>query len=123
MGSTMATPEELDGWRRDLQQLHTHLLNSREQFTAWKEDLDVTQGVVETDEFQNYVTEVKIDLQQGRQLLAQLPNVEEFTEEEIEKKIGKVGQLLNIGEQVTTLQTQLPRKMEKLQFLAKQRLQ
>jgi hypothetical protein len=119
----MATLEEMDRWRRDLQQLHTLLLDTREQFTAWKEELDITQGVVETDEFQNYVTEIKIDLQQGRQLLAQLPNVEEFTEEEIEKKIGKVGQLLNIGEQVTTLQTQLPRKMEKLQFLAKQRLQ
>jgi hypothetical protein len=114
----MATPDEMDRWRRDLQQLHTYLLNTRVQFTAWTEELDMTEGALETGEFRDCVTEIKLDLQQYRQLMTQLPKVEEFTDEEVEKRIGKAGQLLNIGNQVSTLEIHVPRKLEKLQFCA-----
>jgi hypothetical protein len=122
----MADSEQLASWRRDLQQVHDSLMKGeREQFEAWFDetaliDADMTE---ENEEFRQSVADIKKDKQRYRQLMKQLPNVAEFSAEEVEKKSGKAFQLLDIAAEVMSLEIYLPRKVEKLAFMLKNRVQ
>ena len=69
------------------------------------------------------MAEVKKDLRRYREVMRQLPKVEEFSDEEVEKRSGKASQSYWTSGEVTTLQIHVPRKVEKLHFLLKQSMQ
>jgi hypothetical protein len=58
------------------------------------------------------VADIKKDLQRYREVMRQLPKVEEFSDEEVEKMSGKASQLLDVAGEVTTLQTQFWRQLK-----------
>ena len=93
---------------------------SREQFMAWSEEVAMVEGQNQTVEFRRCVAEIKQDLQRFRAIVKQLPKAAEFTDEEVENRSGNVSRLLDVVSDVIGLETHLPRKMEKLQFLLKQ---
>ena len=119
----MATQDQLTGWRCELKELHESMMKSREQFMAWSEELAMIEGKIKTEEFRDCVAEIKKDLQLYRDVMKKLPKVEDFSEEELEKRNGKAETLLDIVQEFTGLQINLPRKVEKLHFLLKQPLQ
>ena len=116
----MATPEQLAVWRRQYQEIHDSLGKISEQFTAWSEELALIEGENQSVEFRRCVLEIKIDLQDYREVMAQLPKVEEFTEEDIEIRSGKVFELFDAAWEVKALKSNLSQKFEKLRFLLKQ---
>ena len=58
------------------------------------------------------MADIKKDLQRYREVMRQLPNVEEFSDEEVEKMSGKASQLLDVAGEVTTLQTPFWRQLK-----------
>jgi hypothetical protein len=119
----MATPDELALWRRHFQELYESLINSREHFMAWSEELAMVEGENQTVDSQHCVDEIKTHLQRYREVMQQLPKLEEFTDQEVDKKTGRISQLLDISAEVTILKTDLPRQIKKLHLMLKQPLQ
>ena len=70
-------------------------------------------------EFRRCLVEIKTDLQHYHEVMAQLPNVEEFTDQDIERRSAKVFQLFEVAWEVNTLKADLSRKFEKLHLLLK----
>ncbi len=67
------------------------------------------------------MVEIKTDLQHYREVMAQLPKVEEFTDEDVESRSGKVFELFDVvWEDAKVLKNDLSRKFEQLHFLLKQ---
>jgi hypothetical protein len=77
----------------------------------------------QTVEFRPGVAEIKQDLQRYREVIKKLSKTAEFTDEEVGNTTGNVSELLDVVSDVITLETQLPRKFEKLYFMLKQPLQ
>jgi hypothetical protein len=117
--SIMAAPDQLAVWRRQYQEIHELMEKNREQFIAWSEEVAMIEGENQTGEFRRCVVEIKTDLQHYHEVMAQLPNVEEFTDENIERRSGKVFQLFDVVWEVNTLKADLSRKFEKLHLLLK----
>lgn len=116
----MATPEELAVWRWQYQEIHDSLEKIGEQLTTWSEELARIEGENQSVEFQRCVVEIKTDLQHYREVMAQLPKVEEFTDEDVESRSGKVFELFDVVWEVKALKNDLSRKFEQLHFLLKQ---
>jgi hypothetical protein len=116
----MPTPEELAVWRRQYQEIHDSLEKIGEQFTTWSEEFARIEGENHRVEFQCCVVEIKTDLQHYRELMAQLPTVEEFTDEDVESRSGKVFKLFDVVWEVKALKNDLSRKFEKLHSLLKE---
>jgi hypothetical protein len=115
----MATPDQLAAWRRHYQEIHELMEKNREQFIAWSEELAMIEGENQTGEFRHCVFEIITDLQHYHAVMAQLPNVEEFTDEHIERRSANVFQLFDVAWEVNTLKADLSRKFEKLHLLLK----
>ena len=49
--------------------------------------------------------------------IKQLPNVAEFSVEELEKRSGKAAQLLDIAQEISSMSRYDPRKIDKLRLL------
>jgi hypothetical protein len=115
----MATPENLVRWRNEFRQLHETIERGREEFEAWFEETALLEAEIEigTEELRQIVTDIKKDRQQYRELLTQIPNVDDFSDEEVEKRSGKASLLLDIASQIGKMEFHLPRKVEKLRFL------
>ena len=109
--------------RREFQNLYDSLVNSREQFSAWFEETALIEAGAETKtgEFLDCVADFKKDQQRYRQIIKQLPNVAEFSEEELDKRSGKANRLLNIAGEITLMKTYFPRKIDRLRFLLEHR--
>ena len=117
--------QELVAQHRDLQQVYYSLMKSEQKhFEAWfeKTALLEMEMTAENEEFRQSVADIKKDEQRYRQLIKQLPNVAEFSAEEIENKSGNASQLLGIAIEVMGLEINLPRKVEKLAFMLKNRV-
>jgi hypothetical protein len=115
----MATPDQLAVWRRTYEELHESMVKSREQFMAWSEEVALVEAQNQTMEFRGCVLEIKQDLQRYGEVLKKLPKIQDLSDEEVEKNDGKAGQLLDVVQEVTALQINLPRKVEKLHFMLK----
>jgi hypothetical protein len=115
----MATPDQLAVWRRTYEELHESMVKSREQFMAWSEEVALVEAQNQTMEFRGCVLEIKQDLQRYGEVLNKLPKIQDLSDEEVEKNDGKAGQLLDVVQEVTALQINLPRKVEKLHFMLK----
>lgn len=122
----------LDSWKRELQQLYDSLTTdpSVEQFQAWFEEATMLEAEItpetETNEVRECVAGIKKDRQRYRQLqrfLKQLPRVAKFSKKEIEKNSGKAAGLRKIAGEIIEMEIYLPRKIDKLRFLLKNRLQ
>ena len=55
----MATPGKLALWRLQYEELHALMVNTREQFMAWSEDLADLEVQNETVEFWRCVAEIR----------------------------------------------------------------
>ena len=119
----MATPGKLALWRLQYEELHALIVNTRDQFMAWSEDLAEVEVQNQAVEFRRCVAEIKRNLQHYRETMKKLPAAAAFTDEEVEKTSGNVAQLLAVVAKVIRLKTLVPRKMEKLRFLLKQPFQ
>ena len=119
----MATPDQLALLRRTYEELLESMVKYREQFMAWSEEVALVEAQNQTVEFRDCVFEIKQDLQRYGEVLKKLPKSEDLSDEELEKNEGKAGQLLDVVQEVTALQINLPRKVEKLHFMLKQPLQ
>jgi hypothetical protein len=117
----MVTPEKLVRWRNDFRQVHEAIETGREEFKAWFEEMALLEAEikVETEELRQTVTDIKNDRQQYRKLLKQIPNVDDFSDEEVEKRSGKASALLDIASKIAIMKIHVPRKVEKLRFLLK----
>ena len=92
-----------------------------EEFEARFEETALLEAEIKTEseELRTCVNDIKKDRERYRQLLTQIPDVEDFSEQEIENRTGKASQLLDIAGEITIMGTHLPRKVEKLRFLLK----
>jgi septal ring factor EnvC (AmiA/AmiB activator) len=117
----MATPENLVRWRNEFRQVHETIERDREEFEAWFEETALLEAEikVESEELRQTVTDIKNDRHQYRELLKQLPNVDDFSDEEVEKRSGKASALLDIASKIAIMKVHVPRKVEKLRFLLK----
>lgn len=101
----MTNPEQVAVWRRQYEEIHESMIKSREQFMAWSEEVAKIAGENQSVEFRRRVAEIKKDLQRYRDVMRQLPKVEEFSDDEVENMSGKASQLLDVAGEVTTLHT------------------
>jgi hypothetical protein len=117
----MATPENLVRWRNDFRQVHETIEAGCAEFEAWFEETALLEAEikVDTEEIRQTVTAIKNDRQQYNKLLKQIPNVDDFSDEEIERRSGKASALLDIAGKIAIMQIHVPRKVEKLRFLLK----
>jgi hypothetical protein len=111
--------------RRDFQNLYDSLIRDREQFRAWFEEAGLIEARAETksDEFLERAADIKKDGERFRQIINQLPNVAEFSAEELEKRSGKADQLLKLAGEIMLMKTYFPRKIANLRFLLEHRTQ
>jgi hypothetical protein len=107
----MTTPDQLAVWRGQYEEIHESMIKSREQFMAWSEEVAMIDAENQTVEFRRCVAEIKKDLQRYRELMRQLPKIEEFSDEEVEEMSGKASQLLDVAGEVTTLHTHVRRQL------------
>jgi hypothetical protein len=117
----MVTPDNLVRWRNDFRQLYETIERGREEFEAWFEETAMLEAEikVETEELRQTVTEIKNDRQRYRELLKQIPNVDDFSDEEVEKRSGKASALLDIAGEIAIMKIHVPRKVKKLRVLLK----
>lgn len=117
----MVSPENLVRLRNEFRQLHETIERDREDFEAWFEEMAMLEAEikVETEELRQTVTDIKADRQRYHELLNQIPNVDDLSDEEVEKRSGKASVLLDIASEVAVMKIRVPRKVEKLQFLVK----
>jgi hypothetical protein len=117
----MATPENLARVRNDFRQVHETLERGREEFEAWFEETALLEAEIKvgTEEIRQTVTDIKNDRQQYRKLLKQIPNVDDFLDEEVEKRSGKASALLEIAGKIAIMKVHVPRKVERLRLLLK----
>ena len=101
----MTNPEQIAVRRRQYEEIHESMIKSREQFMAWSEEVAKIAGENQSVELRRRVAEIKKDLQRYREVMRQLPKIEEFSDEEIENMSGKASQLLDVAGEVTTLHT------------------
>ena len=99
------------------------MVNTREQFIEWSEDLVMLEVQNQTVEFRRCVAEIKRNLQGYRETIKKLPTAAAFTDDEVENTVGNVSQVLDVVSEVIRLQTHVSRVMEKLRFLLKRPLQ
>ena len=111
--------------RREFQTLYDSLVNSREQFSAWFDETKLIESGAETktDEFLERVADIEKDRQRYQQIIKQLPNVAEFSEQELEERSGKADQLLRLAGEFLLIRTYLSRKIDRLRFLLENRTQ
>ena len=111
--------------RRDFQNLYDLLVNSREQFSAWFKEATLIEAAAETktDEFVKCAADIKKDQKRYWQIIKQLPNVTEFSAEELEKRSGKADELLKRAGEIMLMKTYFPRKIDRLRFLLEHRTQ
>ena len=111
--------------RREFQTLYDSLVNSSAQFSTWFKEADLIESAAEnkTDEFLTRVADIEKDRQRYQQIIMQLPNVVEFSEEELEKRTGKADQLLRLAGEFLLMRTYLSRKIDHLRFLLHNRTQ
>ena len=117
----MVTPENLARLRNDFRQVHETIEKGREEFEAWFQETAMLEAEikVETEEIRQTVTDIKNDRQQYRKLLKQIPNVDDFSDQEVERRSGKASALLEIAAKIAIMKVHVPRKVEKLRFLLK----
>lgn len=118
----MATPVQLAVWRHELQQVYDTLMKGAgEQFEAWFEETAMLEAEIEGEgeDLRKIVEDIKKDRQRYTELIKQVPQVDEFSAEEVEQRSGKASQLLDIAGEVIVLEMNLPLKVEKLRFLLK----
>ena len=111
--------------RREFQTLYDSLVNSSAQFSTWFKEAELIESAAEnkTDEFLKRVADIQQDRQRYQQIITQLPNVVEFSEEELEKRTGKADQLLRLAGEFMLIRTYLSRKIDHLRFLLENRTQ
>jgi predicted nucleic acid-binding Zn-ribbon protein len=117
----MVTPENLVRLRNDFRQLHETIERDREEFEAWFEETALLEAEIkgESEELRHTVADINNDRQRYRELLKQIPNVDDFSDEEVEKRSGKASALLDIAGKIAIMKVHVPRKVEKLRFLLK----
>ena len=113
----MASAENLTRWRRELKQLGNTIMNEREEFRAWFEKANTNSA--DGDEAKKCLQESKNDERRYWQLISQLPSVEDFSDEEVEKRNKRASTFLDIATEIASLQIWVKRKVEKLDFLSK----
>ena len=69
------------------------------KFSTWFKEAKLIESGAKTksDEFLNYVADIEKDRQRYQQIIEQLPNVVDFSEEELEKRTGKADRLLRLA--------------------------
>jgi len=124
--TTLGLPPQPDK-RREFQTLYDSIASthSREQFSTWFKEAKLIESGAETksDEFLNYVADIEKDQQRYQQIIEQLPNVADFSEEELEKRTGKADRLLRLAGEFLLIRTYLGRKIDRLRFLLENRRQ
>jgi hypothetical protein len=113
----VASAENLARWRRELKQLSETIMNDREEFRTWFEEANDYRA--EGDEANKCLQEIKKDERRYWQLISQLPTVDDFTDEEVEKKNKRASTFLDIATEIASLHIWVKRKVEKLEFLSK----
>jgi hypothetical protein len=92
-------------------------MNGREQFRARVEE---AVGVnAEGDEARECLERIRDDERSYWCAMARLPDVHEFTVEELRKKTGKAAELLDLAAELARLQAVVERRLEQLHFLSK----
>ena len=114
-GRYMADQETLNRRRVQFQELYDSIIACQKQFFAWFEEAKTTE--LKTEEIYQVIEEILIDEQHYRRLVNDLPNVETFTTEQLENRIGEVSRLFEIGEEIIRLGTVLEMKVTKLRYL------
>jgi hypothetical protein len=113
----MASVENLIRWRQELKQLSDTILNVREEFRSRFEQANKYRA--DGDEAKKCLQDIKNDERRYWQLIAQLPSVEDFTDEEVEKRNKRASTFLDIAAEIAALHVWVERKVEKLEFLSK----
>jgi predicted nuclease with TOPRIM domain len=96
----MATLENLVRWRNEFRQVHETIERDREEFEAWFEETALLEAEikVESEELRQTVTDIKNDRHQYRELLKQLPNVDD-----LQGCLTTIGNFLKPPDSVTAL--------------------
>jgi hypothetical protein len=113
----MVRLENLSRWRQEFRELFKVAMNGREQFRAWVEEAATLTA--DRDETRDCLAAIKNDERLYWQAIAQLPEVHEFTAEELENRNGNAAKLLDLAAELSRLQTAVERRLEKLHFLSK----
>jgi hypothetical protein len=102
-----------------LQLVYDSLMNSQAQVHAWFEEatLVVADAPTKTEELLDCAADIKQDWKRYWEIMNQLPNVGEFSEEELETRSGKADQLFYLSWEVMLIKTHFPCKIDKLRFL------
>jgi hypothetical protein len=117
----LAILENLARWRQEFGELFKNVMNGREQFRAWVQEAAMLTA--DRDEARECLAAIKNDECLYWRAIAQLPDVYEFTIEELEKRNGKAAKLLGLAAELSRLQTSVERRLEKLHFLSEYPLQ
>jgi hypothetical protein len=113
----MATLENLARWRQEFRELFKVVMNGREQFRASVEEAAVL--TTDGEEARECLAAIKNDERLYWRAIAQLPDVDEFTAEELEKRNGNAAKLLDLAAELLELHSGVERRLEKLHFLSK----
>ena len=113
----MTTLENLARWREEFRELFKVVMNGREQLRAWVEEATIVAP--DGDEAQECLAAIKNDARHYWRAIAQLPDVNEFTAEELKRRNGNAAKLLDLAAELARLQTGVGRTLEKLHFLSK----
>ena len=92
-------------------------MKGREQIRAWFEEANMNRA--DGEDAKKCLQEIKNDERRYWQLIGQLPSVEDFTDEEVEKRNKRASTFLDIATEIASLEIWVKRKVEKIEFLSK----
>ena len=113
----MTDQETLETLRGHFQRVYDAIISCQQRVSKWFEEAKTIEP--ETDEICELVKEILLyELEYQRSINAgDLPPVEKFTDEELEKRIGSVERLSKIGEEMIRLGTAIEMRVLKLRYL------
>jgi hypothetical protein len=117
----MVTPENLVRLRNDFRQVHETIERDREELRLGlkRRHCSRRKSKLNPRSCVKPSRTSKTIGNQYRKLLKQIPNVDDFSDEEVEKRSGKASALLDIASKIAIMKVHVPRKVEKLRSLLK----
>ena len=119
---SMTIPKNLGQRRREFQNLHDSLVKgTSEHFEVWFHDVELLDAAIpeKTEAVCQCIIEINEDRTRYREIIQRVAaiNVAGFSPEELKNRNGEASRLLDMATEISALEIQLPRKVEKLAFL------
>jgi hypothetical protein len=111
----MSTPERLARWREEYRQLSSVIADGTDKMQNWVDNATLYRP--DGDDAGACLVTIRALAERYRALVAHLPDVDDFTDLELEKREGKVEQFLRIALATEPLLRSIECCLEKLNFL------